>query len=217
MIIAQTAARSDPTLGQLIVVAPGLAVPGFTLRYDANDEIFAEDEPVGFIHKVISGAVRTTHLLGDGRRQIGGFHLPGDVFGFECGKTHRFSAEAIGPCEIAFVSRRELERIAERDGDAARQLWALTSRELADLQDHMLTLGRRNAAERVRAFLLKLSRHAASATVELPMSRGDIGDHLGLTLETVSRAMGQLVRDNVITLSGARRVVLRDATALAAA
>ncbi len=216
MVIAQTAAHSDPVHGQLIVVAPGLAVPGFTLRFDANDEIFAEDEPVGFIHKIVSGAVRTTHVLSDGHRQIGGFHLPGDVFGFECGKTHRFSAEAITPCEVAFVSRRALERIAERDGDAARQLWALTSRELADLQDHMLVLGRRNAAERVGAFLLKLSRHAASATVELPMSRSDIGDHLGLTLETVSRTLGQFARDNVITLAGARRVVLRDTTALAA-
>ncbi len=217
MSVDQTAVRSNPTQGKLIVVAPGLAVPGFTLRFEANDEIFVEDEPAEFIHKVVFGAVRTTHLLSDGHRQIGGFHLPGDVFGLEYGKNHRFSAEAIVPCEVAFVARRALERIAERDGDAARQLWALTSRELANLQDHMLTLGRRNAAERVGAFLLKLSRHAASATVELPMSRGDIGDHLGLTLETVSRTLGQFARDKVIALPSARRVVLRDTTALAAA
>jgi CRP/FNR family nitrogen fixation transcriptional regulator len=217
MTVDQTAAHSDPAHGKLISVAPGLAVPGFTLRFEADGEIFAEGEPAEFIHKVISGAVRTTHLLGDGHRQIGGFHLPGEVFGLEYGKAHRFSAEAIVPCEVAFVSRRALERIAERDGDAARQLWALTSRELANLQDHVLILSRKHAAERVGAFLLKLSRQAASATVDLPMSRGDIGDHLGLTLETVSRTLGQFARDNVIALPSARRVVLHDTIALAAA
>jgi CRP/FNR family nitrogen fixation transcriptional regulator len=115
------------------------------------------------------------------------------------------------------LARGALERVAERDGDAARQLWALTSRELANLQDHMLILSHKHAAERVGAFLLNLSRKAASSTVELPMSRGDIGDHLGLTLEMVSRTLGQFARDNVIALPSARRVVLRDTTALVAA
>lgn len=217
MTVEYTAVRLGRAAGQLIVVAPGLALPGFTMTFDANEEIFGEEETASYVYKVVSGAVRTTRLLSDGRRQIGGFHLPGDVFGLECGETHRFSAEAIAPSEVALVRRSELERAAERDGDAARQLWSLTSRELASLQDHMLLLGRKNAAERVGGFLLKLSKRACSATVELPMSRCDIGDHLGLTLETVSRTLRQFARDQAIALPSARRVVLRDATALAAA
>jgi CRP/FNR family nitrogen fixation transcriptional regulator len=205
------------SLDRIIVLAPGLALPGFTITVDPNQEIFGEEEPAASVYKVVSGAVRTTRLLSDGRRQIGAFHLAGDVFGLESGPLHRFSAEAIAPCEIAVVRRSALERAAERDSGAARQLWALTSHELEDLQDHMLLLGRKNAAERVGSFLLKLARRASSAVVDLPMSRGDIADHLGLTLETVSRTISQLVRERAISLQGARRVIVNDPGALLAA
>jgi CRP/FNR family nitrogen fixation transcriptional regulator len=203
--------------GKMFEIAPDLELPGFAMTFDANEEIFGEEEPADFVYKVISGAVRTTRLLSDGRRQIGAFHLPGDVFGRECGQTHRFSAEAVAPCEIALIRRSAIERAAERDSGAARRLWSLTSHELEDLQDHMLLLGRKNAAERVGSFLLKLAKRASSAIIELPMSRGDIADHLGLTLETVSRTLSQMARDQAIALPSARRVVLRNPDALAAA
>jgi CRP/FNR family nitrogen fixation transcriptional regulator len=210
----QTSARS---VGRLIALAPGLELPGFTLTVDPNEEIYGEEEGADFVYKVVSGAVRTTRLMSDGRRQIGAFHMAGDVFGLESGPTHRFSAEAIAPSEIALFRRNVLERAAESDSHAARQLWALTSHELEDLQDHMLLLGRKNAAERVGTFLLKLAKRASSGVVELPMTRGDIADHLGLTLETVSRTISQLVREQAIALPNARRVVLRNPGALLAA
>lgn len=205
-----------PATANLIDIAPQLALPGFTVTYDPNEEIFGEEEDADFVYKVISGAVRTTRLLTDGRRQIGAFYMAGDVFGLEAGPAHRFSAEAIAPTEIGLVRRSALERAAENDSQAARQLRAITSHELEDLQDHMLLMGRKNAAERVGSFLLKLARRASSAIVELPMSRGDIADHLGLTLETVSRTFSQFVRDQVIGLPSARCVVLRNPAALAA-
>ena len=99
------------------------------------------------------------------------------MFGIERGEVHRFSAEAIAPSEVALVRRSALERAAERDA-AARKLWALTSHELEDSQDHML-MGRKNAAERVGSFLLA-GPARARGVVEPPMSRGDIADHLGL-------------------------------------
>jgi CRP/FNR family nitrogen fixation transcriptional regulator len=205
------------SVGKPIELAPGLELPGFSMAFDPNEEIFGEEEPTDFVYKVISGAVRTTRLLSDGRRQIGAFYMPGDVFGLERGETHRFSAEAIALSEVALVRRSALERAAERDGAAARKLWALTSHELEDLQDHMLLMGRKNAAERVGSFLLKLARRGASGVIELPMSRGDIADHLGLTLETVSRTLSQMARDQSISLPSARRVVLRNPGALLAA
>jgi CRP/FNR family nitrogen fixation transcriptional regulator len=217
MTVEQSNVHSITAPGKLITVAPGLALPGYSLSFEANEEIFGEGESANFVYKVLTGAVRTTHSLGEGRRQIGGFHLPGDVFGLEWGATHRCSAEAIAASEVALVRRSALDRAAARDGDAARQLWSLASRELASVQDHVQLLGHKNPAERVGGFLLKLSKRAASATVELPMSRGDIGDHLGLTLETVSRTMRQLAREQAIALPSARRVVLRDTAALAAA
>ena len=206
----------SPALGGVVEIAPGLTLPGVTMTFDANEGIYAEEQPADFVYRVISGAVRTTRLLSDGGRQIGAFYLPGDVFGMQCGERHRFSAEAVMLSEIALVRRSALERAAESDSVTARRLWSLTSHELEDIQDHMLLLGRKDAAARVGHFLLRLATRASSAVVELPMSRGDIADHLGLTLETVSRTMSQLARDRAIALPSARRVVLRDPMALAA-
>jgi CRP/FNR family nitrogen fixation transcriptional regulator len=214
-MFAEQITRSSPAAGQLVTIAPGLALPGLTMTFAADEEIFGQEEAAEFVYKVLSGAVRTSCVRSDGSRHIGDFHLPGDVFGLAAGATHRACAEAIVTSKIGLVRRSTLERAAERDGDAARQLWSITSRELANLQDHLLLLSHKDATRRVGAFLLKLSR-GSSATLELPMSREDIGDHLGLTLETVSRAFGRLTRDQAIALPSARRVVLRNTAALAA-
>jgi CRP/FNR family nitrogen fixation transcriptional regulator len=200
--------------GRLVPLTPQLALPGFTMSFGRNEEIFGEEDPADYVYKVVSGAVRTTRFLSDGRRQIGAFHLPGDVFGLERGATHRFSAEALSESEIMLVRRSALDRSAERDCAVARELWALTSRDLELIQDHMLVLSRKNAAERVATFLLKLAERAGSNSIELPMSRGDIADHLGLTIETVSRTMTQFERDEVIALPNTRRVVLKNRNAL---
>jgi CRP/FNR family nitrogen fixation transcriptional regulator len=202
------------TVGRLIELTLGLSLPGSVLTLSPDEEVFAEEEEAAFVYKVVSGAVRTTRLLSDGRRQIGAFYLPGDVFGLESGPVHRFSAEAIKPTKVAMVRRSGVERAAAQDPVAARQLWLLAAHELEDLQDHMVLLGRKTAVERVASFLVKLSQRADTRVIDLPMSRNDIGDHLGLTLETVSRAMSQLVRDRAISLPNARHVVLNNLSAL---
>ena len=193
----------------LIQIAPGLSAPGVAITFSANEQIFGENEPADFIYTVVSGATRTMRLLDDGRRHIGAFHLPGDVFGLERGNAHRFTAEAIVASKIALVRRATLERAAECDCLIAHRLRSLIAHELEDLQDHMLLLGHGNASQRVEQFLVRLARRTASATVDLPMSRCDIADHLGLTLETVSRTLNQLVRDRAIELPSVRRVVVR--------
>jgi CRP/FNR family transcriptional regulator, nitrogen fixation regulation protein len=213
----QTGTRPEaaaPSKGREVELAPDLVFPASVMTFEPNEEIFAEEETIDFVYKVITGAVRTTRFLADGRRQIDAFHLTGDVFGLEQGATHRFTAEAIGRCEIALVRRSLVEKAAEREVAVSRQLWALTARDLERLQDRMLILSRKNAAERVGAFLLELSRRAGSARLNLPMSRGDIADYLGLTLETVSRALSQFARDQVIALSSARQVLIRAPQAL---
>jgi CRP/FNR family nitrogen fixation transcriptional regulator len=189
----------------------GLDLPGFTMTFSRNEEIFGEQEPADFVYQLIEGTARVMRVLSDGRRQIGAFHLPGDVFGLEIGDVHRFTAEAVSDCRIALVRRPALDRAAERDAACARRLWALTSRDLADAQEHLMLLTRRSASERICAFLLDMSHRSGDADAfNLPMSRLDIADYLGLTIETVSRTLTQLERDGAIELPSCRHVVIRD-------
>jgi CRP/FNR family nitrogen fixation transcriptional regulator len=187
----------------------GLVATEFAYRKE--EEIYGEDEPAEYIYQVIQGAVRTYKLLADGRRQIDAFHLPGDVFGLESGTTHRLAAEAIIDTTVRLVKRRSLERAAGVDVQVARKLWTITAGDLRHAEDHMLLLGRKSAMERVASFLLEMDRRLAVAgMMALPMCRRDIGDYLGLTLETVSRALSQLHDEGVLGFSGARQIVLRN-------
>jgi CRP/FNR family transcriptional regulator, nitrogen fixation regulation protein len=192
-------------------IAGHAGLVGSEFSYKKDEEIYGEDEPAEYVYRVISGAVRSYKLLSDGRRQIGAFHLPGDVFGLESGATHRLAAEAIIDTTVRLVKRRSLEKAAGVDVQLARKLWAITAGELRHAEDHMLLLGRKTAMERVATFLLEMDRRLAVAgMMALPMCRRDIGDYLGLTLETVSRALSQLQTQGVLGFSGARQVQLRN-------
>ena len=161
--------------------------------------------------------MRTYRVLADGRRQIGAFHLPGDIFGLETGDQHTFSAEAITNAKILVVKRRALMALADRDNDVARELWAVTGRELRRVQEQILLLIK-TAKERVGGFLLDMAARVSSGNqVELPMSRQDIADYLGLTIETVSRTLSDLESAAAIELPSSRRVVLRNRAALGVA
>jgi len=204
-----TTDRFDVLTGYADIVATE-----FTYRKD--EEIYGEDEPAEYVYQVIRGAVRSYKLLSDGRRQIGAFHLPGDVFGLESGATHRLATEAILDTTLRLVKRASLERAAQSDVRVARSLWSITAGELRHAENHMLLLGRKTAMERVATFLLEMDgRLARTGMIALPMCRRDIGDYLGLTLETVSRALSELQQQGVLGLSGARQIVLRNRERLA--
>lgn len=187
----------------------GLIATEFTYRKD--EEIYGEDEPAEYVYQVIRGATRTYKLLSDGRRQIGAFHLPGDIFGLENAASHRLAAEAIIDTAVRLVKRRSLEQAAATDVRVSHKLWTMTAGELRHAEEHMLLLGRKNAIERVANFLLEMDhRLTVAGMMALPMCRRDIGDYLGLTLETVSRALSQLNDEGVLGFSGARQIVLRN-------
>jgi len=188
---------------------PGLVASEFSYRKD--EEIYGEDEPAEYVYQVVRGAVRTYKLLSDGRRQIGAFLLPGEVFGLESGTNHRLAAEAVIDTTVRLVKRGTLEQAASIDVQVARKLWSITGGELRHAENHMLLLGRKSAMERVANFLLEMDRRLAVAgMMALPLCRRDIGDYLGLTLETVSRALSQLHGEGVLGFSGARQIVLRN-------
>ncbi len=209
-------------LGPVLAAAPSLRSgpdgtdSGARRRFEADEEIYAEGDRVVHFYKVVSGAVRTYRLLSDGRRQIDGFHLPGDIFGLEAGAARRTGADALVDTTLAAFRRSDRDALTGGAGALAQEVVAAMLRALERAQDQMMLLGRKTARERVASFLLGLAERAGTdGTIVLPMSRTDIADHLGLTIESVSRTLTQLERDGVIALPAHRRAVLiRDKAAL---
>jgi CRP-like cAMP-binding protein len=190
-------------------------VGGAAMTFERNAEIYGEGENADYVYKVVSGSVRTYKVLNDGRRQVTAFYLPGDVFGIESGDEHSSSAEAIDRSVIVLVRRSSLFSLADSNGEVARHLWEITAAELRRSQDHALLLIK-TAKERIAAFLLDMAKRLAGkkGCVELPMSRQDIADYLGLTIETVSRTLTLLSEGSTIQFLASRRIVLRNPSEL---
>ena len=183
--------------------------------YDKGQEIYGEGDAAAWYFKVVSGVVRTCKILSDGRRQIDAFHVAGDIFGFEHGETYRSDAEAVGEAVVLAYRRCSLEALASSDVAIARQVVATTLLNLERAQEHMILLGRKSATEKVATFLLDMAERVHVDAIQLPMSRSDIADYLGLTIETVSRTLTQFEREQIIALPAARRnIVLRNKAAL---
>jgi len=187
---------------------------GVCTSYPRNVEIFGESEPTDYLYKLVSGCVRTYVILRDGRRQVAGFYLPNEVFGLGIGASHAMSADAIADSAALVVKHSALDAVADRDPAIGRELLRLTAQELRRVQDRMPLLIK-SAQERVAGFLLEMAdRLVADEVIDLPMSRQDIADYLGLTMETVSRTLSAFERSATIALPTARRVVLRNRATL---
>ena len=182
-----------------------------------GEELFAEGDAADYFYKVVSGSLRTCKLLSDGRRQIDAFHLPGDIFGLEAGPEYRFTAEALGDATLVAFRRSRLAELTATDPTFANQVLASMMKCLGRAQDHMLLLGRKTAQEKIATFLLDMAKRISSDDehLELPMQRSDIADHLGLTIETVSRTLTCFARQGLIRLqAGSRSVDLCNLAAL---
>lgn len=213
-----TATAAAKIAADVIDLGPALSLRGVRMRFERNAEIFGEGEPAQYLYRVLSGAVRTMRFTSDGRRQILGFHLPGDVFGIELGQMHSLTAEALAATEVVMVRRSALEKAAAEDPRAARCWLEHASKTIDNARDHALLLGRKGAGERVAAFLLWISeRFVRAQDFDLPMSRADIADYLGLTIETVSRAFTEMERQSAIGLPTSRHVIMRNRSSLAMA
>jgi CRP/FNR family nitrogen fixation transcriptional regulator len=188
---------------------------GAVQSFAKDEEIFAEGDRAACVYKVLSGVVRTSKLLSDGRRQIDAFHLAGDIFGIEAGDEHRFCAESVGDCVVVAYRRNHLASLTGNDVQLAQDMTMGMMRSLVRAQNHMLLLGRKSALEKIASFLLDMAERTADGdALDLPMSRMDIADHLGLTIETVSRSFTQLERQGIIELPSARHIVLCNRSSL---
>jgi CRP/FNR family nitrogen fixation transcriptional regulator len=185
------------------------------VKFKRNAAVFNEGDPSRHVYKVIGGAVRACRVLMDGRRQIADFYLPGDFFGLDWQGEHGFTAEAIADAVVVSYPRAQLELAAETQPALQKLLMGILGKGLSATQNHVVMLGRQTAQERLAWFLLRIMRRSGdNPNLDLPMSRLDIADYLGLTIETVSRGISQFKRKRLIAVSGAHRVMLMDVEAL---
>ena len=188
---------------------------GPTVQYGVGETVVFEGDEAGSVHSVTTGLLRLSKLLPDGRRQIAGFLFPGDFLGITLEEEHAFTAEAVAPSTVCKFRRHEFDAFVAEHPELERRLYAVAAHELAAARQQLVLLGRKTATERVASFLLMLASRCpshGSDEAELPMSRADIADYLGLRIETVSREITALKAARVIQLTSRQsfRVVDRD-------
>jgi CRP/FNR family nitrogen fixation transcriptional regulator len=190
---------------------------GTRLSFSRNDEIYAEADSSECWYKVVSGTVRVCKLLADGRRHIAEFCFSSDCFGLDGTGGRPYSAEAVDDVIVMRYRRKPTEQLIDQNHALARLLREAMLRDLAHAHGHTLRLGRMTAAERVATFLLEMfERRDRTKALDLPMSRNDIADYLGLTIETVCRTLSAFKRDGTIAIPNPHRIELLDRDALEA-
>ncbi len=190
---------------------------GSKIRYGRGETIFNEGDPAEFAYKVANGVVRLCKHLSDGRRQIAQFLLPGDFFSFMELSEHSFTAEAVSDVTLVSFPHRQFERVVEERVSLRRRFAALLSKTIHDTQNHLVILGRQNAKEKLASFLVMLVQRRgedAGPLIEMQMSRQDIADYLGLTIETVCRVLSEMKRSRLIDIPNVHQLTIRNSDVL---
>jgi CRP/FNR family transcriptional regulator, anaerobic regulatory protein len=190
-----------------------------TLTLHAGQAAIVEGEPAQDLFNVITGAVKLYKLLPDGRRQITGFLSAGDFLGIAYNDTYAYTAEAVTDVKLCRFPRQRLEALLPEHPALERRLLGEAAHELVAAQDQMLLLGRKTAMERVASFLLMQAKRASrmrksESRLDVPMTRTDIGDYLGLTTETVSRAISRMRDDKIVAVETRGQITILDRQAL---
>lgn len=184
---------------------------GTVCHFARNETIFNEDEEMSASYRVVSGVVRLCRLTADGRRQIAGFRLPGDLIGVEWTGAYEMTAEAVREVVAVRYARTRLDRLLEERSSVRDHLLAHLRQDIRLAQEHLIMLGCQSATERVASFLLQTARRAGAgdgALIDMELGRQDIADYLGLTLETVSRTFTELKENRVIQTPKRRHVIV---------
>lgn len=198
------------------------ALSRFTARrkVDQGSELLSQGERILSYANILRGVVKLTKRMSDGRQQIVGLQFAPDFIGRPYAAESALTAEAAIDIEICVVSKPALDRMVMRAPDLGHRLHSQALAELDEARDWMLTLGRKTAREKVASFLYLIATHndsdgGGTMQFELPLSRQDISDFLGLTVETVSRQMTKLKQENVIRVENSRNVTVHDLDRLA--
>jgi CRP/FNR family nitrogen fixation transcriptional regulator len=192
---------------------------GSRLHFQRNELIFNQDDGAGHFYRILSGTVRLCRYMPDGRRYIVDFNLPGDVIGLNESPDHPASAEAVTDVIVIAYPRVCFDRLARECPELRTQHLCHLSANLLSAQQHLFVLGCQKAKERVASFLLRLADRmdlGHGDRLDLAMGRQDIADHLGLTIETISRSITQLRAEGAVLVPNTHQLVLRDMTILRA-
>lgn len=189
-----------------------------THKLAAAQNLFREGDAAHHIYEVVSGVLRLTKVLEDGRRQVIAFGYPGDIVGFPQDGSYHTECDAISHAEVVVHSVKDLEN-GDRNPELHLRLVQAALREISAMQDHFMMLGRKSAAEKTASFLSVLMERTGSPLgaythFEFPMNRADIADFLGLTVETVSRTITAFRKMKLIALENSKSVVVLDQDAL---
>jgi len=187
-------------------------VPTQSRAIKAGAYLFHEGDDATRIYQVVSGVLRLTRVMEDGRRQVIAFGYPGDIVGFPACGQHHTDCNALTPATV-IPYRRDMLETGEGDPELHRTLLQAALREISNMQDHFMMLGRKSATEKVSSFLSVLADRVGApmgnyTQVDLPMSRSDIADFLGLTTETISRTLTQLRKSRIIALENIHTVII---------
>lgn len=216
------APSTSPAVFGGLPVSPtsGTADSPTVCHYHARADLFLEGDEASYVLEVVEGVICAYRLLPDGHRHVVSFYFPGDLIGYCCLASHTFSAQALTSVRVRRIPRHSIDRMVDVKPDLARKLLTIAATELTATRNHLLCLASKSAEAKMASFLLALSRRNASAgedpaRIHLPMTRVDIGDYLGLTIETVSRTLSKLKRAGIISLPRTCLVVIRQPNELA--
>jgi CRP/FNR family nitrogen fixation transcriptional regulator len=212
VFLSDSLSHPPPSLARYLgaMLSTSIQHVGIVISYARKREIVHEDDPANCVYEVISGTVCACKMLREGRRQISDFYFPGDIFGLESVEKYNVAAQAITNAEVRVIKKQALTALASCNRQVADQLLALTTRELARKQRHLLLLLSTTAEERVICFLIDMVQRASPSEglIVLPMFRQHIADYLGLTIETVSRVLCDLERRGAIKITSRRSIEL---------
>jgi CRP-like cAMP-binding protein len=187
------------------VIASGrssAAAMGTVSNFDRGATIFHEGDEAACSYKIVSGAVRLSKRMSDGRRQVAEFALPGDYIGLDWLDEHAMTAEALTDVTVVGYTRGRLEYLGNENHEMRAELFSTLRHDLWAAQNHLVLLARQSALERVACFLLDMMERRKSSSdagvIEIPMTRRDIADYLGLSLETVCRMLTRLKESGII-------------------
>ena len=180
------------------------------VRLARGQSLFFEGDDADCYYEIVSGTVRCCRLTHDGRRQIHRFAGPGEMLGLGCTGTYGYSAEAVTRVVACRHRLSDLDAAMAADGVLRRRVVQALRVELSATSTQMMRLGRMSASERLASFLLAFAAKDGDGCIELPMTRGDIADYLGLTIETVSRKLGELHGLGLIRLETPSRIRVVD-------
>lgn len=211
--------REATPLHAAALLAKNDPVDAPTRIIQANEPLFCEGDESLVVYEIVEGVVRSSKILCDGRRQVISFGYPGDIIGISHDCRYHNDCEAISKVIVRPIRKNVCSPTATTDPQFCQRMLSYAAAEINSMQEHFMMLGRKSARERVASFLVTLmhrvgNRGDGGIAFDLPMSRSDIADFLGLTIETISRSLTQLRKDGVIDLPNAHHVIVRRTSTL---